>query len=94
MNFIITAMKMVLGCEFLENENRYHVNTDITSQFLASLLDLREARVDILFLPRKTFKEKYLGNDIEVVAHIVLGVGISWAGKIHKLLEPSQNVAL
>ena len=56
MNFIIAAMKMVLGCEFLENVNRYHVNTDITSQFLASLLYLGEERVNILPLLRMNFK--------------------------------------
>ena len=39
-HFVIAAVKMVLGRAFLENGNRYHVNTDITSQFLASLLDL------------------------------------------------------
>ena len=87
MNFVIATVKMVLGQEFLENVNRYCVNTDITSQFLASLLDLREVRVDILLLLRKTFKAKYLGNDIDIIAHVELGVGIPWAGEIHKLLE-------
>ena len=94
MNFIIATMKMVLGNEFLENENRYCVNTNITSQFLASLLDLKEVRVDILLLLRKTFKVEYLGDDIDIVAHAKLGVGIPWVGEIHKLLEPSENVAL
>ena len=79
---------------FLENGNRYHVNTNITYQFLASLLDLEESKVDILLLLRKTFKSKYLGNDIDIVAHAKLGVGIPWAGEIHKLLEPGENVAL
>ena len=57
MNFIIAIVKMVLGREFLENENRYLINTDITSQFLASFLDLEEANVNIFLLLRKTFKE-------------------------------------
>lgn len=29
MDFITLAMKMVLGCGFLENENRYHVDMEI-----------------------------------------------------------------
>ena len=33
LNFIIDTLKKVLGHKFLENENRYHVNTDITSIF-------------------------------------------------------------
>ena len=86
--FFIAAIKMVLRCEFLENENRYRVNNDITSQFLASLLDLGEARAEIVVLLRKIFKIVYLGDDIEIVSHAILGVGIPWAGEVHKLLEP------
>ena len=92
--FFIAAIKKVLGHEFLENENRYRVNSDITSQFLASLLDLKEARAKIVVLLRKIFKVVYLGDDIEIVAHAVLGVGIPWVSEVHKLLEPSQNVVL
>ena len=78
----------------MENGNRYRVNTNITSQFLVSLLYLRESKVDILMLLSKTFKEKYLGDDIDIVAHAELGVGIPWAGEMHKLIEPGQNVTL
>jgi hypothetical protein len=92
--FVIAAVKMVLGREFMENENRYRVNSDITSQFLASLLDLGEPRVESVLLLRKIFKAVYLGDVIEIVAHAVLGVGIPWAGEVHKLLEPGQNVVL
>ena len=92
--FVIAAVKMVLGHEFLENENRYCVNSDITSQFLASLLDLGEARAEIVVLLRKIFKVVYLGDEIEIVSHAILGVGIPWAGEVHKLLEPGQNVVL
>lgn len=92
--FVIASVKMVLGWEFMENENRYHVNSDITSQFLASLLDLGEARVETVLLLRKIFKIVYLGDDIDIVAHAILGVGIPWVGEVHKLLEPGQNVVL
>ena len=69
MHFVIAAMKMVLGRGFLENGNRYHVKTDITSQFLVSLLDLGESKFNILLLLRKMFKVEYLGDDIDIVAH-------------------------
>ena len=75
-NFIISTIKMVMRQEFLENGNRYRVNTDITFQFLASLLDLRGSKVNILLLLRKTFKALYLDNDIDIFAHAELGVGI------------------
>ena len=35
-----------------------------------------------------------MGNDIEIVAHAILGLGIPWAGEVHKLLEHGQNVVL
>ena len=72
---IIHAIKMVLGHEFLVNENRYHVNTNLTSHFLASLLYLGEKSVQIFFLLRRVFKPKYLDDDINIVAHIEIGGG-------------------
>ena len=47
-----------------------------------------------MVLLRKIFKVVYLGDDIEIVSHAILGVGIPWAGEVHKLLEPGQNVVL
>lgn len=67
---------MVLCHGFLENENKYLVNTDITSQILASLLDLKGKKVDMLMLLRQKFKEVYLGDDIDVIVHAELEVGI------------------
>ena len=93
-HFVIATVKMVLGWAFLENGNRYHINTDIASQFLVSLLDLKGSKVNILLPLRKMFKVEYLGDDIDIVAHAKLGVWIPWADKIHKLLEPGQNVVL
>ena len=58
------------------------------------MLDLREGRVNIFLLLRKTFKAKYLRNDIDIISHVELGVGIPYTGEIHKLLKPGQNVAL
>ena len=72
MDFIFHAMKMVLGRELLENENRHHVNTNIASHFLASLLNVGGERFDILMLLRKNFKEEYMDNDIEVISHVII----------------------
>lgn len=49
---------------------------DITSNFLASLLDLKEERVNIFLLLRNNFKAEYPDDDIDIVAHVELGVGI------------------
>lgn len=68
--FVFEAMKKVLSCKFLENEDKYLINTDITSWFLVSLLDLRGQKVNMLILLRQTFKEVYLGYDIDVIVHV------------------------
>lgn len=38
---IIFAIKWVLGKDFIDNVDRYHVNTNSCSCFVASLLDSR-----------------------------------------------------
>ena len=48
--FFCYAFLMVLSHEFLRNEKRYHVSTDITSHILVSLLNLRSNQVDILMV--------------------------------------------
>ena len=55
---------MVLGSNFLENENKHHVNKDIMSYFIASLFNLGEERLNILMLIRNKFKVECLGNEI------------------------------
>ena len=42
--FIRHAICMVLGHEFLKNDKRYHMSTDITSCFLVSLLNLEAGK--------------------------------------------------
>ena len=54
--FIFHAISMVLGHEFLRNEKRYRVSTDITSYFLASLLDFGGNQIDMLMVLRNVFK--------------------------------------
>ena len=56
--FICHALFMALGHEFLRDNKRYRVSTDITSRFLASLLDLGGNQVDIVMLLCNVFKEK------------------------------------
>ena len=87
MDFIIHVVKMVLGHEFLENVNMHYVNMDIMSCFLSSLLELEEDRVEIMLVLRETYKVEYLSDDINVVSHAILGVGITWAGEILNLLK-------
>lgn len=41
---VLWAVKWVLSKDFLEVDNRYRVNTDISSRFVATLLDLGEAK--------------------------------------------------
>lgn len=42
---IISAVKWVLGEDFIDNADWYHVNIDICSCFVASLLDFGLARL-------------------------------------------------
>ena len=69
---------MVLGHEFLRNDKRYCVSTDITSHFLVSLLDLGGSQIDILMLLRNIFKENFLEDDVKILVSVekVLGSGI------------------
>ena len=76
--FICHAICKVLGHEFLRNDKRYRVFMDITSYFLASLLDLGGSQIDILMLLHNVFKKIFLEDDVKilVLAEQVLGSGI------------------
>lgn len=93
-SFTNEAVWMVLGREFLWNENRCRVNMNITSRFLASLLDLGGDKVDMLMQLRKVFKEDFLGDDIIVVILVEVGVEIPWASELSKLLLPNQTMSV
>lgn len=90
--FTNEAVRMVLGREFLCNENRYCVNTDVTFRFLASQLGLRGDKVDMLTLLRKAFKEDFLRDGVNVVIFAEVEVGIPWANELTKLLLLDQIV--
>ena len=57
--FICHAIFMVIIHEFLRNDKRYSVSMDITSHFLASLLNLGGNQIDILMLLHNIFKETF-----------------------------------
>lgn len=65
--FIRHAIFMVLGHNFLRNNKRYHVPTDITSRFLTSLLDLGGSQIHILMLLHNIFKETLLEDDVKIL---------------------------
>ena len=65
--FICHAICMVLGHEFLKNDKRYRVSTNITSRFLASLLELGGRQIDKLMLLHNVFKETFLEDDIKII---------------------------
>ena len=65
--FIRHAIFMVLGHEFLRNDKRYCVSTNITSRFLASLLDLGGTQIDMLMLLHNVFKETFLEDDFKIL---------------------------
>ena len=57
----------IIGHEFLRNDKRYHVSTNITSHFLVSLLDLGGRKIDMLMLLCNIFKETFLEDDIKII---------------------------
>ena len=80
---VFHAISMVLGHEFLRTEKRYRMFADITSCFLASLLDFGDSQIDMLMLLRNVFKETFLEDDVKIIllAEKVLGpsIGIHFA---------------
>lgn len=72
----IMAIKWVLGEDFITGVDRYKVNTDIVSQFVASLLDLRECKAHIIQLTKELFPKHYLGGLEEIIHTAVIGLSI------------------
>ena len=89
--FIHHAICMVLGHEFLGNDKRYRVSTDITSRFLASLPNLGGRKIDMLMLLHNIFKETFLEDDIKIIVLVEqvpgLGIGIPFADVADKCWE-------
>lgn len=75
-SFTIEAAMMILGRRFVESGERYRVNSDITSRFVASLLDLQASKEMIAQLSHLIFKSAFLqGLEVVLVASH-LGEGI------------------
>ena len=64
---------------------------DITSHFLASLLDLGGSQIDILIFLYNVFKETFLEDDVKILVLVEqvqgLGIGIPFANIVDKCWE-------
>lgn len=76
---------MVLGKKFCFFHNKTNANSNISSQFLASLLDLNMHKVRGLVLLRMVFVALVLEEDLNVVVVVRLGVGIPFLDGIVKM---------
>lgn len=72
----IVAMKWVLGRDYIEYEDTYIFNTDVCSQFVASMLDIQVPKPLILFLELEIFPKMYLVGLGEVVENVAFGIGL------------------
>lgn len=70
-SLIIAAIKWVLREDFINNADRYRVNIDICSRFIASLLDCGQAGLLASRLTKALFSQDYLGGLEDVVAYHV-----------------------
>lgn len=61
-SLITAAIKWVLGKDFIDDIDRYHVNTDIFSRFVASLLDAGTSNYLTTKLTKMLFPSDYLGG--------------------------------
>lgn len=89
---IVAAIKWVLGEDFIDNVNQYHVNTDICSCFVASLLDSRLAGLLTSQLTKALFSQDYLGGLEDVVAYYVPFKGLPLASDLRHFNTFSEEV--
>lgn len=83
----IIAIKWVLGWYFLEYEDRYRVQTDVCSHFVASMLDIGIPKPLILCLVKEIFPKKYLNGLREVIANTTYGGGILTVSNLRRFIE-------
>lgn len=79
-SLIIATIKWVLGEDFIDNMDQYHVNTDICLHFVASLLDSRMVGLLTSKITKVLFSQNYLE-----------GVG-GFCGIPHPFQTPSSSV--
>lgn len=72
----IVAIKWILGDDFINGEDIYKVNIDISSWFVASTLYLGENTSKIILLTREVFPKHLLDALDEIVHLVVIGLGI------------------
>ncbi|XP_057869281.1 acidic leucine-rich nuclear phosphoprotein 32-related protein 1-like [Cryptomeria japonica] len=84
---VIDAIKWVLGDDFVGSEDRYCVNTDITSRFVTSLLDIGLSKHLAVQLTDLIFLEKYLGGLEEVVAFADPIRGIATTSNLRRYID-------
>lgn len=89
----IIAMKWVLGWDCLKYEDKYRVNTDVHSHFVASMLDIGIPKPLILCLVKEVFPRKYLNGLREVVANATYGRGIPTASDLRRFIEEDVVVS-
>lgn len=68
---MISIIKWVLGEDFIDNADRYQVNTDIYSWFIASLCDCGQPVPLAAQLTMALFSLDYLGGLEDVIAYHV-----------------------
>lgn len=68
---IIASIKWVLGEDFIDDVDRYRVNTDICSRFMASLLDDGKNDYLVMELTQTLFPLEYLGGLEVIVQYFV-----------------------
>lgn len=71
----------------MEYEDKYCVNIDICSHFVASLLDIQVSKEMILRLTMEIFPKRYLRDLGEVVTNAVYGLGIPMASDLRRHIE-------
>lgn len=86
-SLVSVAIKWVLGKDCIEYGDKYRVNTDVCSHFVASMLDICVPRPLFLKLVKEIFPKKYLNGLGEVVAHAAYGVGLSSASDLRRFIE-------
>lgn len=80
-------MKWFIGRDCIEYQDKCYVNTNIFSNFVASMLDIGIPRPLILKLVKEIFQKKYLNELGEVVAHSAYGVGLPTTSDLQNYTE-------
>lgn len=78
--------------DFTGNPNRYRVNTDICSRFVASLLDYGQSGLLATHLTQALFPLDYLGGLEDLVAYHVPFLGLPMASNLERFIFQNEEV--